>query len=513
LGLIPGVSLQNPFARPNSGSASDDAGRLNTWARARRYYAGNAPKPLTIKHNQPDDNIRMSARTIADTGVVWLAGKGNISLDWGEADATLADWFEDAWSQERQTVQFMMSAGHGAQTGHAFNKILPADATHEFPRVIVLEPEWVTPDLNPHDKDEVLGWTIKYPLPSRDGKAIYFRQLLPSDLSAKNKDAIIIDQESVDGGKTWVTTAENPWPYEFSPIVHCQNLPNPDDFWGIPDLTPEVLDLIDAYNRTLSNDSRINRMFKHPVPYLEGASGDQMKASNDRAVGAMIVVPQGAKLGLLQPQVNWDKGHLNKIEQKLEEATNIPQVSPERMSRLGSITGVALQVLYAPLMSRTDTKRNTYGPFKIETAYRFAVVGGQSPADRPTITWPSLLPADPAVDRVIWAADIAMGIVSKETVSGLAGYDWDAEQQAIADEKAAAPQGPELGPDGQPLPGQPAQPGSANGMPQDQVSGMLARMGAAKRVPNTSKQAPVDQAAATKPAPAKAPAKGAMAMK
>jgi hypothetical protein len=53
-----------------------------------------------------------------------------------------------------------------------------------------------------------------------------------------------------------------------------------------------------------------------------------------------------------------------------------------------------------------------------------------------TVVWPDFLPENDAEISAAYQSDLNMGIVSKETISGLRGYDWEQESERIANDAA-----------------------------------------------------------------------------
>ena len=474
-----------------------DAVRLARMTRARKYYKGDVPNTLVPIPNQPDDNIRVGARRITATHVSWLFGKP-VEIEIDEIKETPAeDWQETALTPERLTVLCQMVAMNASQTGEGVWKILMADPENgfEYPRLVVIQPEQFSVTLDPHDKDIPLDMAVTYPDTPVGGKPRLFRQLWQPLGSGWQS----FDQHSIDDGKIWTNDPDGvgDWPFPFPPFIWCQNLPNPWDFWGTPDLSEDVLDTIDQRNRQLSNLNRLGRMFGSPQIVGEGVDPNQVKGQNDRAIGDIIAVPGNGKFTVLQPDLPKDLPLLDRLERTLSELTDVPSISVDNMPSLGQLSGVAMQVLYAPTIARTLTKRDLFGPWLSESMRRFLIVGGWDIKTTPKVHWPELIPTDPLVERQLLQLEIAMGITSKQTATELIGRDWEVEQARLVEEAATAAKSASMAPqfdaNGQPVVDENGKQMMAAkptpGVGTDAVKAVLGKIGAAGRNATTPSDA------------------------
>jgi len=54
------------------------------------------------------------------------------------------------------------------------------------------------------------------------------------------------------------------------------------------------------------------------------------------------------------------------------------------------------------------------------------------------VVWPDVMPEDENETAMALKTDIDLGLVSKQTASGLRGYVWEDEEERIANEKTAS---------------------------------------------------------------------------
>jgi hypothetical protein len=433
-------------------SADDRYKRLLRFQRAHRAYEGYLPNPLKVKVGEPDDNTKVNfSRVIVDKGVSFLFGRGiefeiakpgdtppdveGDAPDQVEDDAEL--WLNAAWRANKKQARLQAIALNGGIFGHPFVKIVPA---MPYPRIVVLDPSTVDVDWDVEDLEKVIRFTITYA--ARDPytrKMVNVRQIVERVSAANAPDSwTVTDQRNDPDGSEddWTTTATTKWPYAWPPIVHCQNLPAPNEFWGISDLEDDVLSINHTANFVLSNLSKIIRYHAHPKTWGTGFDpADVYLGVND-----IVALPDGSTLQNLEAQgdINASLDFYNKLREAIHELTRIPEVATGKVDNVGQLSGVALEILYQPLLEKTETKRQLYGDMLVELNAHLLELGGFGPDIETEIHWPEVLPSDPLVERQALQLDKGFG-VSDDTILEKLGYDPDLERQKKALEPAPPP--------------------------------------------------------------------------
>jgi len=127
--------------------------------------------------------------------------------------------------------------------------------------------------------------------------------------------------------------------------------------------------------------------------------------------------------------------YLDRLRQTMHEISRVPEVATGNLERAGSLSGVALQILYQPLLEKTGTKRLLYGDMLIELNRRLLAIRGFGENLRTTIHWPELLPSDPMQERQAALIDKQLG-VSADTILQRLGYNPDLEREKAQAESA-----------------------------------------------------------------------------
>ncbi len=399
---------------------TEDRARLLGYQRAWAAYFGDFRKPLKVRKGVPDDNVVVNfVRIVVDKGVAFLFGH-EPRFEISELEDTRAEeWLAEVWRRNRKMQFLQKVALNGAVCGHAFVKIVPGEP---FPKLVNLSPEYVHVVTDPDDIDEVVRYVIQYPAVGPQGERLVIRQVIERDDGGR---WLVTDQVS-ERDKPFVTRSEAVWPWSWPPIADCQNLPSPNEYYGIPDVEQDVIDLNDAINFVLSNMARIIRFHAHPKTWGKGFTANQLKV----AVDETIVLPSpDAELHNLEMQSDLEASIrlYERLREALHEVTRVPEVATGKLDRAGALSGVALQILYQPLLEKTRMKRMTYGELLVELNRHLLEMGGFGPDNVTTIHWPELLPKDALAERQAALIDQQLG-VSQDTILQRLGFDPELER-------------------------------------------------------------------------------------
>lgn len=416
---------------------AEDRERIRRIREAWDAYYGNAPEPLRKrKGERVNDNVRLNyARLIVDSGVAHLFGDELIvSAPEDAPDATQAA-IDETLRTNRGDLLWQRLGLSGAIGGTMFARLMVREDGSV--RIVCLDPAMVDVEWEPDDFETVRRYIVSWNTVTDEG-GVARRQIIQPD----GNGWIIVDQEAIEGG--WATIEETPWPKPYAPIVHAQNLPSPHEVYGISDLEPDVLRLCSTIERVASNVNRIVRLYAHPRTWGR-MIGDPVNM--DANPGAVISLENpNAELRNLEMQSDLGSSIdlYRRLVAALHETTRIPEVATGKLDNAGQLSGLALQILYAPLIQKTETKRRTYGHAIVEIMRRALDLQGLGDQTLVVLGWPPLIPSDPEAERRTAIIDSQLG-VSNRTLLDRLGYDADAEamqraaeQRETAQEQAAA---------------------------------------------------------------------------
>lgn len=408
-----------------------------------KSYRGELEDPLKVDKAQPNDNVRINrCSPIADKGVSFLFGQV-LKIECDDQDELDAFWGDD----DDKMTMLAKIAMNGAVCGQPFVKLIPSpDDPKAPPRMVILDPMLLRIITLPDDCELHVGYIIEYPVNADLQKRQIIARVDPrNDLYALGEkdleDNWTITNYSRKGDQgVWQQdgTPEE-WLYPFPPVFTCQNLPNPNEPWGMPDLTPDLIGMNKNLNFMLSNISRIIKYHGHPKTWAKGIRAAQLQVAVDQT---LVLESPDAQLNVITPMENFS-GLLSVVadlRSDMDEQSRVPAVALGRMTDMpkGNISGVALQLLFQPLLEKTVLKRRLYGKL-IREVSRAALVlmGAIGIEDYSTydiqLNWQPLLPSDDlqAAQEAILLQQLG---VSQSTILAGLGMDADDEADKVAEE-------------------------------------------------------------------------------
>lgn len=415
---------------------AEEMERLKRFKRAWQAYEHGSDLPLKTRPGEPDDNIIIPyEQVIVNKGRSFLFGENTsftISAPGQDAGAQAAQTYLDAlWKWNRKQTKLLKLATNGGVFGHVYVKIA-LRAGDPFPRLVVLDPMTVGVDPDPEDIDgEPVEYRITYNTVVGEGssrRAVVRRQRITRSGGVWE----IIDEEAdLRSGQPlgWTEVGREAWPYAWPPILDCQNLPIPNEYWGRSDLEASILKLNYQINRLISNINRIIRLHAHPHLKGEGLTEEQLDGL-DLTPDSIIPLPPDTDITAVQLQSDL-KSALDtylRLKEILHEVTRIPEIATGKMEHVGQLSGAALQILYGPIAEATNDKRQTYGDMLRELNKRLLELGGYDASYEVEINWPKIVPQDPQAEAAQLQADKELG-ASRDTLLEKRGYDPDIERQ------------------------------------------------------------------------------------
>lgn len=428
-----------------------DADRKNRQHEAWKSYRGEFQRALNVSANQPDDNVLTNrCAPIVDKGVSFLFGKV-LKIECTDGGDDEQDFIDGLWGDDDDKMTLLSQiAINGGVCGSPFVKIIPPQGRMQYPRIVVLDPMLVRVVTNEDDCSTVQAYIIEYASTGDLQKKEIILRKDPDGLADIAGEADLDDTWTITkyqrrgqgntGANSWEQVGESvEWPYPFPPVLSCQNLPNPNEFWGQPDLTPDLINMNRVLNFVQSNTSRIIKYHAHPKTWIKGARAEQIQIAVDD-----IICFQSPDAEINTVEMHSDlSSSLNfiaNIRSDMDEQSRVPAVALGRMVDMpkGNISGVALQLLFQPLLEKTTIKQRLYGKLIREICRAALVIMGKISIEEwedysITLNWQTLLPVDDLA--AAQTAQVLQGIgVSQSTLLQQLGYDPDDEADRKADE-------------------------------------------------------------------------------
>lgn len=399
---------KQPQSLAQSSPSLADTKRREQMHAAWKAYRGEFDPPLKVKRGQPDDNaISNRCAGIVNKGVSFLFGSV-LQIEPGEAEGNEAiqAYLNGFWGDDDDRMTLLSQlAMNGAVCGQAFLKLLPPQQGQKYPRLVVLDPLLVRVVAAPEDCSLILAYIIEYPASDGLQKRQIIARVDPNHdtINRYELDDIWVIYSYVRNGNmgSWIQLEEPEiWSYPFPPIFSCQNLPNPNEIWGMPDLTPDLINMNKLLNFVQSNISRILRFHAHPKTYASGITASQIDISVDELI--CLPNPEARLQNVeMQSDLSSSLSFASVLRSDMDEQSRVPAVALGRLSEMprGDVSGIALQLMFQPLLEKTIQKRRLYGRLIRDVSRAALILGGLIPVevyeDFPiNLHWQDLLPVD-----------------------------------------------------------------------------------------------------------------------
>lgn len=434
----------------------EEQARSDAMLLAWKSYRGDMPKPLKAIKGQPDDNVLSNrCAPVVDKGISFLFGSP-LKIEAVKVKSDAAEYLTRTWgagevSDEDDTMSLLADiAMNGAVCGQAFAKLIPpvvdGDGDTAYPRIVALDPQKIRVITLPDDIDCVVAYLIEYTWDDMCKREVIARcdpdQPIPYDASQLDATWTISQYLRQAAQQDFVRVGEPQlWPYPFAPIFDGKNLPNPNEHWGTPDLTPDIIGMNMSLNFVNSNTNRIIKYHAHPKTWISGMGPSQIDTSVD---GTIVLPAAESKIGSLEMHgdLKSSRDFAADLRADMDEQSRVPAVALGRLEALpkGNISGVALQLLFQPLIEKTTIKQRLYGKLIREVSRAILVMGNFIDAKAMADTnielhWASLLPNDDLQAAQVAQIYKALG-VSDDTILQSLGFDPDVEVDKSQQEDA-----------------------------------------------------------------------------
>lgn len=395
------------------------------------YYRGHHRKPLKVRPGTADDNVVLNlSKRVVNKSVQFLFGKAvDFEIDESDGRTREEQYLDDAWGTDEKKHTWLQQAGiNGAVTGTVVVRLyepVPGVGVN-LPRMVVIDPMLLDVVSADDDVTDIRSYRIVW----QAGETWKRHRFDVQD----NGEWVISEELHRPNAGGWELTDETLWPYTFAPIVTAQNLPAPNEFWGISDL--EEADINDAINFTASNIARILKFHAHPKTIGTGFAFNQLQ---NTAVDEFWTIPnEGAKVFNLEMQSDLASAYnyLRLLRSMYAKVTGVPELDPENVN-VGAMSGFALRILYGDLLEATYTKRNTYGMMLSEVNARLLALGGVAEYGSLAVRniWSDPLPSSGLEQAQRLQIEMGFGL-SQETALERAGYDPEQEAERRGAESA-----------------------------------------------------------------------------
>ena len=468
-------------------------------------YEGDFPASLVQNKDrgEPDFNTPVNkCRPIVNIGNSWLMGEPPKLRTEESVGKGAQEALDLLWEANQRDALLLDMGKTGKITGHVFVKVIPDGIVYKgksYPRFVLQDTAAMDVVTDGGDKRVVLCVDIYWQQKDSKGNNEVWREHWERiDKRPQLGQAYVVGGPEkwqytiqrrkagdVSGGLfaqgTTADTWENmtdplPWKGNKRPIFDCQNISNTRDFWGIADLSDDIINTNVELNLVRACINKIVWYYGTP---REVGYGFDANAARFTPGHALILPNPDAKYEILPAvgDIGASRDHAADLESDIDEMSGVPGVAIGREDTLkgGDIPAAAMRLRLQPLNSKTVAAQSLYGTLLSALSTYGLELMNVGKDITVTAEWAEdLIPKDDFNEAQALQIDVANG-VSQESYMLKRGYKPDEErarkqaEDAVAMAKMTAMQG---------MMGDQAAPGDTQGDTQESDSSAQNALGA-----------------------------------
>ena len=293
-------------------------------------------------------------RAFTDFITNFTFGKGVSFRSPKETEAIVPDLLERVWEVDNNKATILWEMGQqGGVSGDCFIKVAYEEAWTDGAgmihpgrvRILPLNASFAFPEFHPHDRERLIRFKLKYRFwgTSLEGtrQVFTYTEILTDDIIEE-----YINDELIDS---------RPNPLGVIPIIHIPNVRISGSPWGLSDCH-DVININRTYNETATDIADIVNYHAAPVTVIIGAKASQLEKGANKVWGGL---PKDARVENLEGGAQGLKGameFLGMLKKSMHEMIGIPETALGQAMPISNTSGVALSIMFQPLMNRYHQK-------------------------------------------------------------------------------------------------------------------------------------------------------------
>jgi hypothetical protein len=404
MNLNPFSFLQNRRSQADRRRTQNE--RLQQYARLMRAYQGFSVRGVTDTsrvHSWKRVKFNFNA-PVVNLSAGWFAAK---PIDWeiqNDPEATEAAYA--IWSRSGSDAVLLENAKCCGIYGEVVG--IATQDSAGLPKIEFVDPSITTPTFDGSDCSKLASLEIAYEQLDAQGDPVTRREMwMPGGMEVYEGDTLVDTRPYDQFPAQWIKNAS------------VKGLP-----FGTSDIEP-ILELVEEYDHLASKQTRIVDYYASPNIVFKGLQKEDRK---EKGVGTVFFLPADGDAKFLEwsgsgPDVELQ---LTRIRNAIAEISQVPAVAfGQADSGLTSISGVAIQILYGPLLSKTHGKQACWGPCLEYLMWRCLVAAGFKSLTREQVKvkFPNATPVDGQAQTAEGSAKIAARVSSRRTVMNDLGIE------------------------------------------------------------------------------------------
>jgi len=422
--ILSALGMQKSIDQPGLWSIGQST-RLQSYMKYKRLYDGYAVRASSantlqykrLKYNPSRPIVNIAASFLAGCDVTWTVSNPD-----GSPNEEASKKAVEIWQESGGAATFMSNAIHGTIYGDTVLFVTKED--EETAVLRWTDPLICWPTFDPHDYNKIKSLTIAYEIPGPTGKPVPYKEVWADGevkvyVDDKLDDTYEYDEERFDG----------------PPAVWIRNQDIKSEMFGRSDLQP-IDELVEEYDHVCCKQTRIIDYYANPNIAVIGATRKESQQSKSERT--MYYLPEGADMKF----ITWEgtppavDTHIDRIRETIAEQSETPQIAFSKIdSGITNVSGIALKILFGPLLRKTARKWQSWGP-ALEKAMWMALMAEGFDLDKDMVT---IEHSEPTPENLVefWqtATEKEQLGVSKKQILREAGYTADQITQMEEEKK------------------------------------------------------------------------------
>lgn len=426
--------------------AKEMKARADAIAKAWAYYYGDQTLPLKISNVHGDQNVIMNLVGQAADDLVAMIGVPRFDVPGGnqrEPDeaghlrvtkSAEQQWLDDWW-EAHDLAEFMGDlALSSLVAGHNFVRLF-FDGDNS-PQAALLDPTIISVFWDEKNRKRVLFYRLMWE--ATDGQRR--QDIVRGDLLVGPGEAFvpwrILEYRMAKNASRWELVGDDPWEFDFPPIVDWKNAKHPHRYYGRSDVRTR---LNDSLNFSASSTAKILRHHAHPKTVVTGQQlPDTVTNDPDRIIE--LTNPDAKMYNVeMQSDLKSSLDFMMMIRRAYFSEARVVDLA-SIADRLGQITNFGVRMIFSRMIDKVSETRHLHERGLQNLSHRLLVMAGFN-VERANATWPEMLPIDRRELVETIEKEQGLGVLSKQTASEDLHRDYDVEAERIEEEQALAGEG------------------------------------------------------------------------
>lgn len=327
-----------------------DSVRIANYAKHARLYDGYTGKvnlSQTGMWKRLDYNLSVP---IVNAATDFLAKEGiGVSVT---DDDTLTALCEEYWKQSGGNDLFGLKVRSAIIKGDAV--IMPGVRESDGQTYMKwINPVFCRPTFDPHDMDLITSLVIAYEIPAQGSRGRVLYREVWADGSVRYYEGDVLTKEATYDQEIYGG---------YVPCVWVRNEQVDDEFYGRSELY-NVAMMIEKYDHLKQKEDRQTDYHLAPNIAVTGVGKDAL--SMTKGERTMYFLPENGDMKFIEWQgttIN-TRASIDEVRNAICVISETPEIVLQRYEGIGTgdVSGVALRLLYGPLIAKTDRKKAVWG--------------------------------------------------------------------------------------------------------------------------------------------------------